>query len=327
MTIGSLKERNHSQKIHIVIDTSHSNWVLGGLFRELASTSPSYFDQTLISISAPRSLSTLLSWLKTCWKIHRIELLMFSSLTPLENYIKFPLKRKSQSIFLWFTHKEGEFNKREINALERATHIFMHSANDVERISRGTSTRCTVLTGAVNPIRFTPPSEFGEDIAWIGSPSPRKRPELLLEVARKLPNSRFRLIGPNWRKSAYWRSVSESANIDYVELDGAITSRDLDGCSILLTTSEVEGGPMPLLEGVASGLFPITTNVGFAKDVLTMSDIPEEFVVQPNSDAFVTAIIKAREMISSGFTPNREKILNLTFERMAKIVHSKLFRI
>lgn len=313
-------------RISIVIDPSHARWVLGGLFREMAASSKLFFREIPIEIPAPKNLGAVKVWLDACFKIRDSKILLFTSLTPLENYMKFPLKSMDQRIGLWFTHKEGEFTKSELQALRRTNHIFVHSRREIENLQSISNARITVLTGAINSNRFYPQSVSGEEIAWVGTPTPRKRPELLFQIAKKLPDVSFKVLGPGWKESKYWELVKEIKNISVVDLNGAMTSRDLDGCSIFLMTSHTEGGPMPLLEAIGSGLFPIVTDAGFARDVLSLAEVPEEFVLHPQADLFVAAIVRAKELIKAGFSPNRERVLDLTFEKMANLVISSLIK-
>jgi glycosyltransferase involved in cell wall biosynthesis len=297
------------------------------MFRELAAASPIHFEENLIELPAPNRLCTSKEWVATCRRITQIDNLLFSSLTPLENYIKYPYKlRKSQNIGLWFTHKEGDFGGREKRALMNANHIFLHSDRQIEKIKGFTNATYTSVIGAIDQKRFIAPAKTKSEIAWIGTPSARKRPEMLFEIARKLPDFDFRIIGPGWKESGLWEEVKSIQNINVVEINGALSSRDLDGCSMYLMTSKIEGGPMPLLEAVASGLIPIVTDVGFVREVFNLAQLPHELIVSDDVQRFLDGILKSQQMIKEGFRINRQQVMNLTFERMAmKIAFRMLF--
>ena len=106
----------YKHKITQVLDPSHASWVQGGVFADLRRHSES-FNTEEIYLPAPNAFKVIWDWVKICLVLGKRERLLFSSLTPLENYSKYPIRKRKQSIGLWFTHKEGDFTKRERKAL------------------------------------------------------------------------------------------------------------------------------------------------------------------------------------------------------------------
>lgn len=246
--------------------------------------------------------------------------MLFSSITPLENYARFPFPRKGQKLGIWFTHKDGNFNPSEIRALKRSTSIFVHSKRESQKLSNVCSSEQIVMLAAIEPTRFTRPAKNGRRIVWAGTPSERKNPEMLLSIAEKLPEEKFLLIGRGWKESAIVSKLEERENIEYREFQGALSTEDLDGCDLFLMTSSVEGGPMPLMETLAAGLIPIATDTGFVREIFKEAEVPEFLIVPARESNFVEAVMLARKLSASGFKPNREKILALDFPRLARIL-------
>jgi glycosyltransferase involved in cell wall biosynthesis len=91
----------------------------------------------------------------------------------------------------------------------------------------------------------------------------------IAETSRRVPGVAFVIIGPGWgelvdrQREAGIRCV----HIPFVrDLDGvAAVQRALD---VYWITSRIEGGPIPLLEAMASGVCCVATPVGMVRDVV-----------------------------------------------------------
>lgn len=310
----------------MVLDPSHKNWVLGGLFRDIKAINSGRFTEKMMYLPAPTSLKNLILWWKQRQLIKNDKYLLFSSTTPLINYLRFRgKKRPNQIIGLWYTHKEGDFTYDDCKALQSADIIFLHSNRDACRIKRESNARLSVIIGGIRRTSFNLEASRGPKIVWVGTPAPRKQPELFLEIVRLAPSLSFRLLGYGWRNSNFWESVSTLENLEYIEVTGPLSSHDFDGCNIYLSTSKIEGGPMPLLESLAAGLLPVVTDTGFVADVLNVAEIPQNFIVNSyRAMDFVRTIEVALDLARSGFTVNREKVLNLDLERLSSKIYNEM---
>lgn len=308
--------------ISIIVDPSHGDWVLGGIMRDIHCAAISNFEAP-VALGSPKPIKSLFSWLRQCKSIGDKPYVLFSSLTPLENYSRFPIKSRTQKIGLWFTHNEFTFTRSQIKVLNLCNVIYVHSQSIKESLEPLTRASIVVVIGAIDPKRFSRPSLPGEMIAWVGTSVQRKRPKLFLEVVSKNPDLNFRLLGRNWMNSEFWNLVGTLKNLEYIEVSGALSSSDFDGCSILLVTSEIEGGPMPIMEGLASGVFPVGTNTGFLKDLQEIAGLPRSFI-HPATDRISAALRSQLNDVSRVSPTSREKILNLDFERLARIIQENL---
>lgn len=307
-----------------VLDPGHKKWVQGGVFRDLRASGSKVFSSRPLYLDPPNSVSNFLSWIIKCLIIACHSRVLFSSLTPLENYTRFPQLRTQQILGLWFTHKDGDFNPSEIRALKRSTSIFIHSKREAHKIARACSAKQFVMLAAIEPSRFTRQAKTGKRIVWAGTPSERKNPELLLSIAEKLPMEEFLLIGKGWTESHLSSKLSARKNIEYREFQDALSVEDLDGSDLFIMTSRVEGGPMPLIETLAAGLIPIATDTGFVREIFEEGEVPESLIVPATDQDFVEAIALARKLSTSGFKPNRERILALNFPRLVKFLDANL---
>lgn len=112
-------------------------------------------------------------------------------------------------------------------------------------------------------------------------PNGRKRESLLLDLAWKydLTPFEFVLIGSNWEELAgklasLGVKVSVGMALEHAQLMAAYQTAD-----VFLVTGYMEGGPLPLLEAMASGVRVLSPRFGYAADLLednSLYDTPEE---------------------------------------------------
>lgn len=319
-----MNNKNLDNRILQVLDSGHITWVQGGVFKDLRERGCLVFNNNPVYLPPPNSLKSAFSWFVKCLQIRRSGRVLFSSLTPLENYGRFPWSGGKQKVGLWFTHKDGEFNSSEIKALKKCDVIFLHSKRESAKISRVCSSAQVVMLAAVDPSRFERSAIKGKRIVWIGTPAERKNPSLFLSIVNALPNEKFLLIGKGWMNSQYASRVSELLNLEYREVEGPIKVEDLDGCDLQLVTSRVEGGPMPLMECLAAGLMSVSTDSGFVREMFKAAEIPETLIIPPDVGSFTRAILEARTLSSSGFAPARDKVTSLDFPKLIELLDINL---
>lgn len=108
-----------------------------------------------------------------------------------------------------------------------------------------------------------------ELVLWVGMIHPNKRPELFLELARRLPHRRFAMIGgPRAGAGAYYERVrAAAAGVPNVEMTGFLPLAEVetwfDAGRVLVNTSVYEGMPNTFLQAWARGLPAVgTVDVG-----------------------------------------------------------------
>jgi glycosyltransferase involved in cell wall biosynthesis len=308
-------------KITQVLDPAHEQWVQGGTFKDLRNVSK-IFNQRPIYIGSPFRTQGPLIWIVSCFKIFLGRHLLFSSLTPLVNYYRvYRFLPKLSKIGLWFTHQENSFSKSELLALSRCDVIFVHSLKQKKELEKIVKSKVEVMLGAIEVSRFKDSAVIGRRIVWVGTPNFRKNPDLLVSLAQANPNLDFLLLGKGWSKSPLMKTVNSLRNIEYREIIAPLTSKDFDGCDIYLCTSRIEGGPMPLLESLAAGLHPISTNVGFVEDLYNFFSISKQFIFY-NFDQIVPLIDELRENQRKDSYILQNKITKLSFENLSNLIIS-----
>lgn len=267
-------------KIKIFIDPSHSNWILGGIFREIYRMKPNIFDKPKI-ISKLRSKQVISTLVNISSAIIVRKPIIFSSITPLHNFNKiWPFD--SNLKLLWYTHSEVSLTKKTIKLLNKTNIIFVHSSLEKEKLKAyGVNSRIIPVIGAIRSDYFNALAITGDKIVWIGTSSLRKNAKLALSFAQKNPQLKFKFFVKDWGVSELAIFAKSLNNIEYSEISTPLKSEDFNGCSHHLILSEVEGGPISLLETLAAGLIPISTKVGFVEEVLCALGYEDQLLTSP----------------------------------------------
>jgi glycosyltransferase involved in cell wall biosynthesis len=126
-----------------------------------------------------------------------------------------------------------------------------------------------VIPSCYVPPHGMPRSRAGEDVLWVGMIRTHKRPELALELARRLPHRRFVMVGgPGLSGGAlYERIRREAASLPNVEMTGFLPLAEVesrfDAARVLVNTSTIEGMPNTFLQAWARGVPTLgTVDVG-----------------------------------------------------------------
>jgi glycosyltransferase involved in cell wall biosynthesis len=138
------------------------------------------------------------------------------------------------------------------------------------------------------------------DVLWVGNLRKLKRPELLLETARRLPDLTFHMIGGPMRGAeAYFETVrTAAAALPNVTFHGRVPYHAVRGlyerAKVLAGTSEVEGFPNTYLQAWAHGA-----------PVVAFLD-PESLIVRHGLGARVDDVGPLREAIATLATNESE---------------------
>ena len=167
--------------------------------------------------------------------------------------------------------------------------------------------KCEVIPNGVDIERFDGIKREERDGFHVGAVLrvvPIKDVKMMLKAIkiakRKVHNARFYLIGPIDENDDYYREclllVRGLEMEEYIEFTG---KADVDNyysfLDLLLLSSISEGQPLSILEGLATGIPVVATDVGNCREILTeKTEIGEAGVVVPPTSytAFAEAIVK-----------------------------------
>ncbi|HEU4625691.1 MAG TPA: glycosyltransferase family 4 protein [Steroidobacteraceae bacterium] len=103
------------------------------------------------------------------------------------------------------------------------------------------------------------------DVLWVGNLRQLKRPDLLLELARRMPRARFAMVGgPIKGHEAFFEKVASDARaLPNVRFHGFVPHEELAGfygrARLLVSTSEIEGFPNTYLQAWSCGTPVVAT--------------------------------------------------------------------
>jgi glycosyltransferase involved in cell wall biosynthesis len=160
------------------------------------------------------------------------------------------------------------------------------------------------------------------DIAalWVGNFRPLKRPELLLEAARKLPSQKFHIIGgPMPGSERYFEDVrSEALKLPNVCFHGPVPYHMIgefyERARVFVGTSEIEGFPNTYLQAWARGtpvvafLDPerLIARYGMGRAVTSVSELCEAIVAMTGDrQEWASASQRSRDYMDDRFNLTR----------------------
>lgn len=127
-------------------------------------------------------------------------------------------------------------------------------------------------------------------VLWAGTFKALKRPELFLDLAERLPQFRFRMVGGAAAGAAHFEALQQrAAHLDNVEMTGFVPFADVeqqfDKAALLVNTSVVEGFPNTFLQAWSRGI----PTVSFF-DAGVQFDGADVGVTVPGLEAMVRAV-------------------------------------
>jgi glycosyltransferase involved in cell wall biosynthesis len=177
--------------------------------------------------------------------------------------------RRRKRVFVFATASDSDVDSSAVRlgardrriyayGLARADAVVTQHERQAATLQRSYGVSSTPIAMGVRLPEASPEPVFPPYVLWLGTLRGVKRPELWLEMARRFPDTRFVMVGGRARTEpeVYDRSAATAGELPNVEFHGAVPAVEpfLDGASVLLNTSEVEGFPTTFLEAWARGV-------------------------------------------------------------------------
>ncbi|XZE19809.1 glycosyltransferase family 4 protein [Pirellulaceae bacterium SH449] len=226
---------------------------------------------------------------------------------------------------VWFTHpKEENFGDREtILALNKSVVVTMCSRWKNFLVEKGLEeSRVQTITGAADPNMFLPHDRGGGKVGFCSAYYERKMPDRILEIARSLPEYHFVLMGRKWDEYPRYAELIGLPNLEYREAaykDYPNFYRELD---VFVSVSQLEGGPIPLLESMMSNVVPVASDTGFAPDVIEHGKNGFLFPADEPEVSRISDLVRQAMKLNGDV---RKTVLSYSWENYAE-QHAKLFR-
>lgn len=142
--------------------------------------------------------------------------------------------------------------------LQRAHGILTQSQQQAQALERNYRRHSQVAGMLVeNPSRCIPSQERDIDVLWVNNIRQLKRPDLALDLAERMPDVSFHLVGGPNDPELYEQIKRRAETLRNVTFHGPVPYRQVgdfyDRCRVFLNTSDVEGFPNSYLQAWVRG--------------------------------------------------------------------------
>jgi len=273
IALRGLEINNSAKTYGVFLSTGHRGWIIDAIARESAQAfgvRPK-FNYVWVSrreLANPKFLFHTLS--KSFCDVN----VFFHH----EVLLRFPDKklRQSKDNRVYLTHLGVDLlnNQKLLKKLQMCTRIIVQNSTVKEFLVSAEIdiNKIFVAYGAVDREYYFPIRELSElkspYVIIVGDCKPRKRPDILRKVIEALPDTRFLIHGKNWKDQlGYQEGLPPNLQIqDFILANNPFLIRS---ASAILNVAEIEGGPYPILEALASGTPVASSDSGFASEVVT----------------------------------------------------------
>jgi glycosyltransferase involved in cell wall biosynthesis len=258
------------RKMNIVISTGHRKWAIGELAKNLARLIDDFDTQIIEIPQSRRQVRSLAGW----FFFPRAEVSIFMQQDLLLHALQKDWERNSNSVILRYTH-----NNRPLecyyDALKLSNHIFVENSQ--------IRSQMIDLGICADKITFKPhPIEWQKfdvsrnekkirDVIFVSNFYKRKRPDLIFQTIKSLPGLNFTIYGKNWDSWGEFPKLKSLQNFEYLEFEYEKYPAVLAQHRVFCSLSDVEGGPVPLLESITAGLAAVVTNTGYSQDIARLT--------------------------------------------------------
>ena len=305
---------------------ANRNWILGNWIKEVKLRHPHDFKLWWIpSIYAgKRKLEKYIRF-----PIPKAKAYFFSYPTIFRFYLeKNPKKFVNNSLVL-YPHNESEMGSvsEQVDLLNKAHKVYFYCKKDAENlaISGLKKEKITIANCAVDNDCVLDKKELREQntIILASKFGPRKGAELLPGIINKLPDWNFIVMGRGWGNFLKQEKLLNAPNLTYIQFNKKNRSKYFSKAKIFLSLSNLEGGPVPLIESMALGVIPISTSTGFAPEFIKDGTNGYLLPLNSNPDFIVSKIISVNKLTESP----EFSVAHLTWDRIARLTYSDLLSI
>lgn len=296
---------------------ANQNWILGNWIKEVRTRSSENFDIRWVpSIYAQKRKFEKLAHIP----LPRRSSYFFSYVTIFEHYLNQDVPRFSGKSIVLYPHNEIEMGtlEHQVKILNQAFKTYFFCSTDAEQLvahglmrSKVEIAHCAVDVDCVfNPIE----TKSSNTVILASRFGPRKGLSILPEIVRTMPHLKFIALGRGWEGFISDTRLNLLNNFDYYPLNKATRNEFFSRAGIFLSLSNLEGGPVPLIEAIAMGCVPVVTRTGFAPDL-----------IQHNINGFLLKnppeVSEVRAALASACLVKVEPILGfLTWDRITQLM-------
>lgn len=315
--------KKNSDRMILIGVWANRNWILGNWIRELKRRHPNNFKLWWVpSIYAGKNKFE--KFIK--FPVPTAKAYFFSYPTIFKFYSgRYPDKFVNNSLIL-YPHNEPEMGsiRDQVHLLNKAYKVYFFCKQDADHLKHnGLNVEKIVIANCAIDNECIIDKKIVREqntIVLASRFGPRKGGELLPEIINKLPKWKFIIMGRGWENFLKQRGLLNNQNLNYVKFNKKNRSIYFSRAKIFLSLSNLEGGPVPLIESMALGVIPISTCTGFAPEFV--KDGLNGFLLPINPDPN-TVVAKINSIDKLKENPVHS-VAHLTWDRIARLTYSDL---
>lgn len=248
----------------LVITKNQNSWVIGGLIREAAESIGRNFDIFYV-VERRLKLQNPIHYMNFR-RIKKRKKVLFAHQKLFIRYVD-KYKPKSKVFKVFVTHLHGT-DLVDLATYDQFVSIYLVMNSEVERklCEIGVpKTKIVKVYGAVDKTLYYPAATNKNYVVIVGKYSVRKNGDAIKQVVSSNPNIEFIIHGDGWDK-VFNKTVLPNLKIYPFEISR--NPKLLSESSCLLSISEIEGGPITVLEALSCGIPVVGSNTGFIPDLI-----------------------------------------------------------
>lgn len=224
----------------------------------------------------------------------------------------------------------SEAERAEMLAVLRRARLIVSMSSHWKRVLAGWGVpeeRIVVELVGADGERFTPAhgrlSGPRPTVGLVSGYKDNKNESFIRETVRRHPECDWVLLGRHWERSTLLRALAGQANFRYLDRPEYGYERWPEvyrTFDVFVSPSLVEGGPVPLLEAMLSGVWPIATRTGHAEDVIQDGDNGALFDAA-DAEGFDRRLSQALSRKPGPAAEVRSSVLHLTWDRFGAAVN------
>jgi len=305
---------------------ANRNWILGNWIKEVKARNPKRFKLWWVPIiySGKRKFETIIKF-----PLPKYDAYFFSYPTIFKYFLnKNPNRFESKSIIL-YPHNEPEMGtiSDQVVLLNKAFKTYFYCKADADNlISNGLQPAKALIANCAIDIDCVTSKNVvrnHQTIVLASKFGPRKGAELLPPLIKMLPEWNFVIMGRGWERFLTHEKIIALPNLTYVKFNKENRVKFLSSAKIFLSLSNLEGGPVPLIESMSLGVIPISTNTGFAPEFITDGVNGYLLPINPDPELIVAKIKSINELSEKP----EIAVSHLTWDRIARITFQDLVNI
>jgi len=312
-----LARRDKNPKMVLIGVFVNRNWILGNWLKECKRRSSGFFKIWWLPtiFGKKRFLERLL-----VLPIPKADGYFFSYITIFEHYLNKDPQRFFEKSIVLYPHNESEMGDvfHQVKILNQAYKVYFFCNRDLQNlVNHGLQIEKTFLAYCavdVDCIRNFELNRESKTILVASRFGPRKGADKLLELINVLDDWKLIIMGRGWEGFLKTNQILSKSNIEYVEFNKANRAKYMSRASVFLSLSNLEGGPVPLIEAMALNLIPISTDTGFEEDFI--KDEVNGFLIPTNPS--IQVVLECLSKIENIKESPSKAVEFLTWDRITK---------